>query len=95
MTASRNFQMLKQSLEDEMKFATQDLEDSKKALSETQGQLAADTADLKITSETLTEDTAALADTKQDCQAKAAEFEAATKSRSEELVDVHAKRCRA
>ena len=47
--------------------------------------MATDTGDLKITSDTLAEDTAALADTKQDCQAKAAEFEAATRSQSEEL----------
>jgi len=84
-TASRNFQMLQQSLEDEMKFNAQDLEASKSALTETQGQLTTDTADLKMTKDALAEDTAALENTKQDCQAKAAEFEAATNSRSEEL----------
>ena len=68
-----------------MKFNARSLEDSKKLLSETQSQSAADTADLKITSDTLAEDTAALTDTKQDCQAKAAEFETATKIRNEEL----------
>merc|ERR1712136_383966 len=84
-TASRNFQMLQQSLEDEMKFNAQDLEASKHSLGEVQGQLTTDTADLKMTEEALAEDTAALEDTTQDCQAKAAEFGASTKSRSEEL----------
>ena len=56
-TASHNFQLLKQSLEDEMKFDAQYLEDPKMTnLSETQSQLAADTTDLKIRSDTLAED---------------------------------------
>jgi len=84
-TASHNFQMLQQSLEDEMKFNAQDLEAAKHSLGEVQGQLTTDTADLKMTEDALAEDTAALEDTTQDCQAKAAEFEASTKSRSEEL----------
>ena len=65
-------------------FIVETLEDLK-SLTETQGQLTTDTADLKMTKDTLAEDTAALEITKQDCQAKAAEFEAATNSRSEEL----------
>ena len=48
-TASRNFQMFQQSLEDEMKFNAQDLEASKSTLTETQGQLTTDSADLKMT----------------------------------------------
>merc|ERR1719284_829161 len=78
-TASHNFQMLQQSLEDDLKFNAQDLEAAKRSLGETQGQLTTDTADLKMTEDALTEDTT------QDCQSKAAEFEAAVKSRSEEL----------
>ena len=84
-TASHNFQMLQQSLEDDLKFDAQDLEAAKRSLGETQGQLTTDTADLKMTEDALTEDTAALEDTTQDCQSKAAECEAAVKSRSEEL----------
>ena len=41
--------------------------------------------DLKMTEDALTEHTAALEDTTQDCHSKAAKFEAAVKSRSEEL----------
>ena len=84
-TASHNFQMLQQSLEDDLKFNAQDLEAAKRSLGETQGQLTTDTADLKMTEDALAEDTAALQDTTQDCQSKAAECEAAVKSRSEEL----------
>ena len=68
-----------------MKFNAQDLEVAKRSLGETQGQLTTDTADLKMTEDALAEDTAAFEDTTQDCQSKAAECEAAVKSRSEEL----------
>ena len=61
-TASHNFQMLQQSLEDDLKFNAQDLEAAKRFLGETQGQLTTDTADLKMTEDALTEDTAALED---------------------------------
>ena len=84
-TASHNFQMLQQSLEHDLKFNAQDLEAAKRSLGETQGQLITDTADLKMTEDALAEDTAALEDTTQDCQSEAAKFEAAVKSRSEEL----------
>ena len=47
--------------------------------------MTTDTADLKKLEDALAEDTAALEDTSQDCQTKAAEFEAYTKSLSEEL----------
>jgi len=43
-----------------------------------------DITDLKMTKDAPAEDTSALEDTKQDCPAKAAKFEAATNSRSEE-----------
>ena len=67
-----------------MKFNAQDLE-AAKSFGEVQGQLTTDTSDLKMTEDALAEDTAALEDTTQDCQAKAADFEAPTKSLSEEL----------
>ena len=44
-----------------------------------------DITDLKMTKDAPAEDTSALEDTMQDCPAKAAKFEAATNSRSEEL----------
>ena len=90
VTASHNFQMRQQFLEDELKFNAQDLEAAEHSLGEAQGQLTTDTADLKMTEDALAEDTAALEDTTRDCQAKAVEFETATNGRSEEL-DAHAK----
>ena len=50
-----------------------------------EGQLTTDTADLKMTDDVLAEDTATFEDTTQDCQAKVGEFEAYTKSLSEDL----------
>ena len=85
VTASHNFQMRQQFFEDGLKFNAQDLEAAKHSLGDAQGQLTADTADLKMTADALAEDTATLEDAKQDCQAKAVEFEASVKSRSEEL----------
>ena len=85
VTTSHNFQMRQQFLEDELKFNAQDLEAAKHSLGEAQGQLTADAADLKMTADALAEDAATLEDAKQDCQAKAVEFEASVKSRSEEL----------
>ena len=90
VTASRNFQMRQQFLEDELKFNAQDLEATEHSLDEAQGQLTTDTADLKMTEDALAEDTAALEDTMRDCQAKAVEFETATNGRSGEL-DAYAK----
>ena len=90
VTASHDFQMRQQFLEDELKFNAQDLEAAKHSAGEAQGQLTTDTADLKMTEDALAEDTAALEDTTRDCQAKAVEFETATNGRSEEL-DARAK----
>ena len=70
-TASHNFQMRQQFLEDELKLNAQDLEAAKHSAGEAQGQLTTDTADLKMTVDALAEDTAALEDTTRDCQAKA------------------------
>ena len=90
VTASHDFQMRQQFLEDELKFNAQDLEAAKHSAGEAQGQLTTDTADLKMTEDALAEDTAALEDTRRDCQAKSVEFETATNGRSEEL-DARAK----
>ena len=89
-TASHDFQMRQQFLEDELKFNAQDLEAAKHSAGDAQGQSTTDTADLKMTEDALAEDTAALEDTTRNCQAKAVEFETATNGRSEEL-DAHAK----
>ena len=59
VTASHNFQMRQQFLEDELKFNAQDLDAAEHSLDEAQGQPTTDTADLKMTEDALAEDTAA------------------------------------
>merc|ERR1740127_189023 len=48
-TAAQNYQMLKQSLTDEIKFANQDMDKAKKGLSENQEKKAVATGDLEVT----------------------------------------------
>jgi len=84
-TNKNNFDMLKQSLTDEIKFANADLDESKKELAESGEISAAATGDLAVTTKALNEDVAALADLHNNCMTKAQDFEAETTSRGEEL----------
>jgi len=85
-TASlNNFEMLKQSLEDEIKFGNKDMADAKKGIAESSEKKATAEGDLAATSKDLEADIQALADLHRDCMAKAEEFETETKSRGEEL----------
>jgi hypothetical protein len=84
-TALHNFEMLKQSLEDQIKFATKDATAAKKASSEATEKKASATADLDVTSKDLKADESTRSTLHQDCLTKAQDFEAATKSRGEEL----------
>merc|ERR1719446_25146 len=84
-TAVQNYQMLKQSLTDEVKFANKDMDKAKKGLSESQEKKAVATGDLEVTSKDLAEDIQTKATLHQDCMTGAEEFELATKSRGEEL----------
>merc|ERR1719498_520800 len=79
------FQMLKQTLEDEIKYATKDLDKAKKALSTSSENAATAQGDLDVTSKDLAEDEQALATLHHDCMTGAEDFEAETKSRGEEL----------
>merc|ERR1719243_486925 len=54
-TAVQNFQMLKQSLTDEIKFANKDMDKAKKGLSESQEKKAGATGDLEATEADLAE----------------------------------------
>jgi predicted nucleic acid-binding Zn-ribbon protein len=85
MGARHHFELLKQSLEDEMQFGAEDLAEAKKSVAERDAQIAADKADLEVTTRDLDQDTSALAETKRDCETKAAQYEAAVNSRAEEL----------
>jgi len=84
-TNKNNFDMLKQSLTDEIKFANKDMDDSKKELAESGEIKASGEGDLDVTSKALAEDVAALADLHSNCMTKAQDFEAETTSRGEEL----------
>jgi len=84
-SARHNFEMLAQSLKDEIKFSTKDMDEAKKssassseAKSEAEGALAA-------TSKDLAGDKAALEELKKDCATHADDYAAEVKSRAEEL----------
>merc|ERR1719364_427361 len=84
-TAIQNYQMLKQSLTDEIKFANKDMDKAKKNLAASQEKKAGAEGDLEVTSKDLAEDTATKSTLHQDCMDASEEFELATKSRGEEL----------
>merc|ERR1719181_1276394 len=85
-TKARNeFEVLEQSLTDEIKFAQEDLAKSKTALSEARETKATAEGDLAVTSKDLAEDTKELAALHEECSTKASTFESETKSRDEEL----------
>jgi len=84
-TAVQNYQMLKQSLTDEITFANKDMDKAKKNLAASQENKAVATGDLDTTSKDLADDVATKGTLHQDCMTAAEEFELATKSRGEEL----------
>jgi len=84
-TAAQNYQMLKQSLTDEMSFATKDMDKAKKGLSESQEKKATAEGGLEAASKDLAEDQTTKRTLHQDCMSAAEEFELETKSRGEEL----------
>jgi len=79
------YEMLSQSLKDEIKFATKDMDKAKKGLASSAETKATAEGDLAVTSKDLAEDIKALATLHQDCMTGAEDFEAETKSRAEEL----------
>merc|ERR1719215_1610571 len=84
-TNKNNFDQLKQSLTDEIKFANKDMDDSKKGLAESNEIKASAEGDLEVTTKALNEDVNALGGLHMDCMTKASDFEAETTSRGEEL----------
>jgi len=79
------YQMLAQSLKDEIKYATKDMDKAKKNLATSAEKKATAEGDLSVTSADLAEDVKALSTLHQDCMTGAEDFEAETKSRGEEL----------
>mmetsp|Transcript_6008 Transcript_6008/g.13933 ORF Transcript_6008/g.13933 Transcript_6008/m.13933 type:complete len:692 (-) Transcript_6008:116-2191(-) len=84
-TSLHNFEMTKQSLEDEIRFATKDLEEAKKNLAIASETKASATGDLETTSKELSTDTESKEKLHHDCMSRATDFETETKSRAEEL----------
>merc|ERR1719326_2387386 len=84
-TDINNYQMLKQSLTDEIKFATKEKGEAAKSKSESAEAKATAEGDLSVTSKDLAADIEELAGLHHNCMTKADEFEAETKSRGEEL----------
>merc|ERR1712196_19077 len=85
-TSSRmNYEMMKQSLEDAIKYGNKDMDGAKKARGASEEAKATAEGDLAVTSKDLAEDIKALADLHHNCMTKASDYEAETKSRGEEL----------
>jgi hypothetical protein len=84
-TARHNFEMLRQSLTDEIRYSNKDMAQTKKAIAAAGEEKAAAEGDLAVTSKDLSADQSELATTEADCARQAADFESATKSRGEEL----------
>jgi len=80
-----NFEMLHQSLTDEVKFANKEMDEAKKSKSESEESKATATGDLDVTTTDLNNDITELANLHHNCMTKANDFEAETKSRAEEL----------
>merc|ERR1719379_1632579 len=83
--AKNEYDLKKQALSDEIKYANKDMDAAKKGLAESGEIKAAAEGDLSVTTKDLNEDVTALAGLHQDCMTKAEDFEAETTSRGEEL----------
>jgi len=84
-SATQNFEMLKQSLEDDIAVTTSDMNNAKKGMASGAERKATADGDLKVTSDELAADEDAKMSLHQTCMLRAEEFEAETKSRGEEL----------
>jgi len=84
-SASHNFQMLEQSLQDQLKVATRGSAAAKKNLASSSEKQAIAEGDLEVTSKDLAEDQKTLSGLHENCLTRAQDFEAATNSRAEEL----------
>jgi len=80
-----NYQMLKQSLTDEIEFANKDMDAAKKGKAASAEGKAVAEGDLSVTTKDLAEDENTVSTLHQDCMTGAEDFQAETKSRGEEL----------
>jgi len=86
--AQQNFELLKQSLEDSIKYGQKDMEESKTAMAKAGEEKAAAEGELATTSKDLAEDQALLEETNKECSEYQEEYDAEVKSRAEELAAV-------
>jgi len=84
-TAHNNYQMLKQSLEDAIKFANEELSNAKKSIAASREAQAIAQGDLDVTQKDLAQDSSTLSGLHHTCMTTAQDFETETKSRTEEL----------
>jgi len=85
MNAKNSFEMLQQSLQDELKFGNKDLAAAKKDIATSKGTKATAEGDLAMTAKDLAEDEEVVKTLHQDCMEASEDFEAEVKSRGEEL----------
>jgi len=84
-TSKNNFEMLKQSLDDEVKYANKELAEAKANLAGSQESKATAEGDLSVTMKDVSEDEESSSDLRHDCLTRSQDFELETKSRGEEL----------
>jgi len=84
-TNLHNFELLKQSLSDEIKYSSKELAEAKQKIAGSGEKKATAEGDLEVTSGELKEDTKTLAELHHDCMAKAQDYEAETQDRTVEL----------
>jgi len=80
-----NYEMKKQTLEDEIKYANKDLDEAKKGSAANTEKKAAAEGDLEVTTKALNEDLSDMASLHHDCLTKATAYETEQASRAEEL----------
>jgi len=81
----QNFEMLKQSLTDQIKNANKEMDEAKTSKAASEEAKATAEGDLEVTGKSLAEDVKALAELHHNCMTTASDFEAETTSRGEEL----------
>jgi len=83
--ALHNFDMLKQSLTDDIRIANKEMDQAKKALAESGEHKATAQGELTVTKKELHADIVSLADLHHDCMTRAQDFEASQKTLDEEM----------
>jgi len=86
--ALHEYEALKQSLEDKIKYESKELDEAKTGIAASNEKKAIAEGDLEATTKNLDEDVLALSELHHECLSKAQDYEAETKSRGEELTAI-------